>query len=65
MSKKWHSKPIADVFFETRSKEIGLTKKEAARRFKKDGPNLLPQEKPYSKIQLFFSQFNNPLIYFC
>ena len=64
MSKKWHSKPIADVFFETRSKEIGLTKKEAARRFKKDGPNLLPQEKPYSKIQLFFSQFNNPLIYF-
>jgi Ca2+-transporting ATPase len=27
------------------------------------GHNILPQEKPYSKIRLFLSQFNSPLMY--
>lgn len=41
----------------------GLTKLEAEKRLKKFGRNVLPQEKPYSKIRLFLSQFNNPLMY--
>lgn len=36
---------------------------EARQRLKKFGKNVLPGEKPYSKIRLFLSQFNNPLIY--
>jgi magnesium-transporting ATPase (P-type) len=41
----------------------GLTSLEAEKRLKKFGRNILPQEKPYSKIRLFLSQFNSPLMY--
>jgi len=36
---------------------------EANQRLKDFGRNVLPQEKPYSKIRLFLSQFNSPLMY--
>ncbi len=45
------------------SAKNGLTTSEAERRLKKFGQNVLPQEKPYSKIKLFFRQFNSPLMY--
>jgi Ca2+-transporting ATPase len=49
--------------FLIKSKKDGLTSLEATERLKKFGRNAFPQEKPYSKIRLFLSQFNNPLIY--
>jgi len=63
MQKNWHIIPLTEVFSETKSKKEGLAGAEAADRLKRFGRNVLPQEKPYSKIRLFLSQFHNPLIY--
>lgn len=59
----WHSLPLNEVFQKLETSEKGLSSEEAARHLKKFGLNTLPKEKPYSKIRLFFSQFNNPLVY--
>jgi len=63
MIKNWHAISLEKVFAETGSKKDGLTSPEATERLKKFGRNTLPQEKPYSKIRLFLSQFNSPLMY--
>jgi Ca2+-transporting ATPase len=49
MKKSWHTIPLEKVFDEVAGK--------------KGGPNILPQEKPYSKIRLFLNQFNSSLMY--
>ncbi len=59
----WHSVPLSEVFLHTKSNKNGITSKEAKKRLKEHGHNILPKEKPYSKIRLFFSQFNSPLMY--
>lgn len=63
MRKNWHTIPLAEVFFQTKSKKEGLAAAEANQRLKEFGRNALPQEKPYSKIRLFLSQFHSPLMY--
>ncbi|HUT96215.1 MAG TPA: HAD-IC family P-type ATPase [Candidatus Paceibacterota bacterium] len=45
------------------SKKDGLANSEAIKKLKEFGRNTLPQEKPYSKIRLFLSQFHSPLMY--
>jgi len=63
MQKNWHALSLAEVFSETKSRKEGLTSSEADQRIKELGRNILPKEKPYSKIRLFLSQFNSPLMY--
>lgn len=63
MEKNWHKLSIREIFARTKSAKTGLTSAEAKKRLKENGPNILPREKPYPKILLFFSQFNSPLIY--
>ncbi|TRZ64499.1 MAG: HAD family hydrolase [Spirochaetia bacterium] len=63
MKKNWHAFSLAEVFSKTKSRKEGLTNLEANQRLKDFGRNVLPQEKPYSKIRLFLSQFNSPLMY--
>ena len=63
MMKNWHTISLVEIFSETKSTKDGLANSEAAERLKKFGPNVLPQEKSYSKIRLFLSQFNSPLMY--
>jgi Ca2+-transporting ATPase len=63
MQKNWHTISLTEVFSETGGKKEGFTSSEANRRIKELGRNVLPQEKPYSKIRLFLSQFNSPLMY--
>ena len=63
MKKNWHTILLEEIFIETKSRKDGLTSKEATEGLKKFGLNALPQEKPYSKIRLFLSQFNSPLMY--
>ena len=63
MQKNWHAISLAEVFSETKSKKEGLTNSEANQKIKELGRNALPQEKSYSKIRLFLSQFNSPLTY--
>lgn len=43
--------------------EKGLPEKEIASRKKKFGENKLPRKKSFSKIKIFLSQFQSPLIY--
>ncbi len=59
----WHTKTIPEIFETLRSREHGLTKEEAGRRFKEDGPNTLPEGKADSLAVIFFRQFQSPLIY--
>ena len=60
----WHSFGIADI-----SKRLkvnikkGLSDTEVKKRRKEYGRNLLPGEKPLSKLQIILSQFKSPLIY--
>lgn len=61
--KNWHFIPLEKIFIETESRKIGLTNSEVIEKLKKFGGNTFPQEKPYSKIRLFFGQFNSPLMY--
>ncbi len=63
MHKNWHTFSLEKIFAETGSKKNGLTSSEIAKRLRASGRNILPQEKPYSKIRLFLSQFNSPLMY--
>ncbi|MFH0739985.1 MAG: HAD-IC family P-type ATPase [bacterium] len=41
----------------------GLSSQEADFRLQQNGKNVLPSSKPASKLKLFFSQFNSPLMY--
>ncbi len=63
MQKNWHTISLAEVLSETKSKKEGLTNSEANQKIKELGRNVLPQKKLYSKIRLFLSQFNSPLMY--
>jgi len=63
MRKNWHSLTIEEALREAKSAKGGITSIEAKERIRRYGRNVLPQEKPYSKIRLFLSQFNSPLMY--
>ncbi|MFH1575451.1 MAG: HAD-IC family P-type ATPase [Candidatus Nealsonbacteria bacterium] len=63
MRKNWHTISLENVFTETGGRKDGLTGSEATEKLERFGRNSLPQEKPYSKIRLFLSQFNSPLMY--
>lgn len=59
----WYSISLSKIFEETQSRETGLSADEISAKLQKHGRNILPAEKPISKIKLFFSQFNSPLMY--
>lgn len=61
--KNWHSTALAEAFDYLNSRPGGLKTEEAVFRLEKNGRNILPQEKPYSRVRLFLSQFNSPLMY--
>ena len=63
MQSKWHKIALKEVFSETKSGKEGLTISEVNQRLRGFGRNVLPQEKPYSKIRLFLNQFHSPLMY--
>ena len=59
----YHHLPIKEVFRALKTQSKGLSKKEAALRLEKFGPNRLPEAKKFSALKLFMRQFKNPLIY--
>lgn len=63
MEKTWHSLSLDAIFQLLGTDEKGLASGEVESRLKKYGANILPKEKPYSKLRLFLSQFNSPLIF--
>lgn len=60
---EFHHLKLGEIFQIINSSDEGLSSEEAAKRLLKNGPNILSQEKPYSRLKVFFNQFNNPLIY--
>ena len=60
---KWHAKTISEIFDALRSREHGLTEKEAAERLQEYGPNKFPEGKTDSLLIIFLRQFQSPLIY--
>ncbi len=60
----WHSLSRQKVLKLLNSDiEQGLTEDEVRERRKKSGSNVLPEEKPLSKLRIFLTQFKSPLIY--
>ncbi|MEO8065267.1 MAG: HAD-IC family P-type ATPase [Candidatus Doudnabacteria bacterium] len=63
LKRKWHNLETDEALSQAKSSKHGLTEEEVLNRLNKFGPNELPQQKPYSKLRLFFNQFRNPLMY--
>jgi len=60
----WHNISCKEVFKKLRSDiEKGLSEEEVKIRQEKFGKNVLPEEKPLSKLKIFLGQFQSPLIY--
>jgi len=63
MKKNWHAESLAKIIADLDCRLEGLSEEEAKERLKRFGFNVLPQGKPHSKMRLFLSQLNSPLIY--
>ena len=59
----WHTKTVPEVLDALHSRERGLTKEEATKRFQEYGFNKLPEGKVDSLLLIFLRQFKSPLIY--
>ena len=59
----FHNLKIEAVFKIINSGPDGLSLNEARKRLSSNGLNVLAQEKPYSRLKVFISQFKSPLIY--
>jgi len=62
-NKPW-LEPTDNIFKMLETSEDGLSISEVQKRLTQYGHNLLPQERPFSSLKIFFSQFASPLIYF-
>src|SRR3989344_8778453 len=58
----WHSASLETIYISLDTSEKGLSDDEAGGRLKKYGANVLPNERPYSRLRLFLRQFESPLI---
>ena len=58
----WHSASLETIYASLDTSEKGLSDDKAGGRLKKYGANVLPSERPYSRLRLFLSQFESPLI---
>ena len=57
----YHSKSVDEVIREFGSSGEGLSKEEAAKRLKSDGPNELPRKKRKSVLKILFEELFNPI----
>ena len=63
MVRQWYSLTLEKTFEKFESSDRGLSLDGARECLKQYGANSLPEEKPRSKLRLFLSQFQSPLIY--
>lgn len=59
----WHTLAIPDFLSQLQTAHSGLGEEEAAARYLRYGPNLLPRKLPPSVAEIFIRQFFSPLIY--
>ena len=62
MNKEWYKKNSDEIFKILNTNEKGLTDSEVAKRINEYGLNEIPRKKEGSNLQLFLSQFNDPII---
>jgi len=64
MAENWHNQSFGEAVRQFGSDvKRGLSEDQARDRQKKFGQNLLPKEKPLSKVRIFLDQLRSPLIY--
>lgn len=63
INNNWHSRDIEDILSSLNTTDQGLSTKEAQKRLEEQGRNVLPKAKQNTLLGVFFSQFNNPIIY--
>jgi len=64
MNNNWHRVSYEEAVLQLASSlEKGLTEEEVVLRQEKFGQNILPTEKPLSKVRIFLDQLKSPLIY--
>jgi len=59
----WHNLEVSKIIHILHSGNRGLKDEEAEKRLKKYGYNVLPKKPPLSKLTIFLSQLNSPLVY--
>ncbi len=59
----WHAHTVENVLKNIGTTKKGLDSKAVHKKLERDGKNILPHKKPLSKMRLFLSQFNSPLMY--
>ncbi len=59
----WHSIEVEKIISKLNTTSVGLSLSQSADLLKKYGRNELPERKPSGLIEIFFRQFQNPLIY--
>ena len=62
-SEPWHATPVDETFSTLATGEEGLSSEEADRRLSEYGTNDIQEAERASVLDLFLSQFRNPLIY--
>lgn len=63
MAQLWHLFSVEKILNKLGSSDRGISFDLAKERLKQYGANSFPEEKPHSKMRLFLSQFQSPLIY--
>lgn len=58
----WHTNQIEEIYKKLKSSKQGLTNKEAEKRLKQFGYNVLPKGKKNGIIKIFITQFLSPII---
>ncbi len=59
----WHNLTPEKVLKKLESNQKGLSPSQVKERFKKYGPNKLPEKKRFSIVQIIIEQFKSPLMY--
>ena len=60
--KPYYQLSISEILHLLKTKEEGLSQKEASERFKKKGPNEIKEKEPKSKARVFLEQFEDFLV---
>jgi len=63
IKKHFHTTGIREVLSSLKTSRIGLSEEEVKKRLTRFGINRIPEERKYSQLRLFLSQFHDSLIY--
>lgn len=62
-TKAWHALTIDQTLNVLEASQDGLSSDEAAKRIREIGPNVIPESRPRTLLNVYFNQFKNAFIY--